>query len=107
MISVSHAIAGVGDTDPRPDFSAAEILSGRTLYLAQRDTRSHGLNVHALQATSPSEDMLIVTITNVTPIRFLVAELFQPNALMTTIIFTRILGDEWGYYGLTVAREAA
>ena len=54
LISVSHAIASAGETDPRPDFSAAEVLSGRTLYTAQRDTRSHGLNIHALQATSPS-----------------------------------------------------
>jgi hypothetical protein len=107
LISVSHAIASASETDPRPDFSAAEVLSGRTLYTAQRDTRSHGLNVYALQATSPSEDQLIVTITNVTSIRFLVATLFEPQALVSTVIFTRIRGNEWGYYALTVTREGS
>ncbi len=105
LISVSYAIESPALTEPRPDFTAADVLSGRTLYMAQRDTRSHGLNIYALEATSPSVDQLIVTTTNHTGIRFLLATLFEPQALVSTVVFTRIRGDQWGYFGLTVVRE--
>lgn len=105
LISLSHAIDTPASTGPRPDYTAAEVLSGRTLYMAQRDTRSHGLTVYALQATAPAEGQLVVTITNQGPIRFLLATLFEPQALTSTAVFTRLRGDEWGYYGLMMAAE--
>lgn len=107
LVSVSHAIDSPASTEPRPDYTAADVLSGRTLYMAQRDTRSHGLNVYALQAASPAEDLLLVTITNSTAIRFLVATVFEPQALVSTLVLTRISGDAWGYFGLMVVRESS
>lgn len=105
LVTMSHAIVGPASAERRADFTARDILSGETLYMAKRDTRSHGLNVYTLQAISPAEDQLVVTTTNLSAIRFLFATLFEPPALVSTLVFTRLHGNEWGYYSFMVVKE--
>src|SRR6056297_2044354 len=107
LVTLSRALEGPGSTRTRPDFNAAEVLGGRKLYLAQRDGRSHGLNVYSMTALAPDRDRLVLTTVNETGIRFLVATLFEPRSLISVVTVTRLGGDMWGYYGLLVAKDGA
>lgn len=106
LISEAFAVDDTKTLQRRPDFTASEILSGKTLLMAQRDTRSAGLNYYALQTTSHNIDHLTVSIVNLTDIRFLFATLFKQRSLISAHFLTHLGGDEWGYYSLTVVKDA-
>ncbi|WP_208350624.1 DUF6675 family protein [Pseudaestuariivita rosea] len=105
LISQSHAVQSLGSRQPRSDFSAREVLSGQPLFMVQRDTRSTGPNLYSLQATAPSDHQLTVSIVNQSNIRFLVATMFERENLVSAHFFTRLRGNEWGYYSLTVVKQ--
>jgi hypothetical protein len=107
LVTLSRALEDPGSEQTRPDFSATEVLGGRTLYLAQRDGRSHGLNVYSMTAHTRGREQLTLTTVNETGIRFLVATLFEPRSLVSVVTVTRLGGDRWGYYGLLVAKNGA
>lgn len=106
LIVQSHAMLELDGGQRRQDYSAPEVLSGRTLFIAQSDSRSSGLNTYSLTASSVTEDQMVVTLVNQTNIRFLLAPLFPKQALVSVHFFTRLSGNEWGYYSLTMVREA-
>lgn len=107
LISTAFAVEDPTTRRRRPDFTAKEVLSGKTLYLVQKDTRSTGLNMYSLTATSHGPDQLTVSMVNLTDIRFLFATLFKRRTLISVHFLKRLHGDEWGYYGLTVVKEGA
>ena len=88
----------------RPDFSADELLSGRVLYTAQRDTRSTDLNVYRLLGRRSGAQRLVIESSNLGPIRFFIVQLFEPGALQVVHILDRLEPGVWGYYGLTAVR---
>ncbi|MFC4670252.1 DUF6675 family protein [Seohaeicola nanhaiensis] len=105
LLSDAYAVTEGKRANRRADFSAAEVLSGRVLLLAQNDTRSSGANVYAMRAVSSSPDALTVTLVNRDSIRLLLVQLFGPGDLVTAQFFQRLGGDEWGFYSLTVVRD--
>lgn len=104
LISQSHAVEDLATRQRRSDFSPLEVMSGRPLLMVQRDTRSTGRNGYSLSAAVPTEDQLVVTIVNQTDIRLLLATLFARETLISVHFFTRLGGNEWGYYSLTVVK---
>ena len=104
LISQSRALADPGTAQTRSDFSAAEVMSGRALFMEQRDTRSSGRNVYSLSAAEPTEDQLVVYILNQSDIRFLLTTQFPRETLVSVHVFTRLRGNESGYYSLTVVK---
>lgn len=107
LTSISFAIEDPATRRRRPDFSAQEILSGRNLHFAQNDTRSTGLNVYSLSATSVASDRLVVEVANLTPIRFALVTLFDPQALRSVHFMDRLESGAWGYYGISAVRAGA
>ena len=107
LVSQSNALDDLNTLRERPDFTAGEVLSGKTLFMVQRDTRSTGRNFYAIQATTAKGQQLAVLIVNLTDIRFLLGTLFERQALVSAHFFTQLHGSEWGYYGLTVAKKGA
>lgn len=107
LISKAFAVDDGNARRPRSDFSAEEVLSGQTLVMAQRDTRSTGLNLYALMDRSHTSKEMRVTVINLTDIRFLLATIFRRNTLISTHFFTRLRGTEWGYYSLTVVKDGS
>ena len=105
MVSEAFALKHPTAETARPDFTATEILSGRTLYLAQDDTRSRGLNVYSLTAQLVGPDRLVVEIKNLTPVRFMLVTLFETHTLLSVHFIERIDRDLWGYYGLSAVRH--
>ncbi len=107
-ILVSDAFAlETPDTDAvRPDFTAKEILSSRTLYFAQNDTRSSGVNIYTIKTIAHDRDHFVFETTNMTPIRYSIVTLFKPQSLKSILFFRREDKDIWSYYGLSAVTRS-
>ena len=104
LLSAAFALAGPDAEQRRADFSIAELLGGRTLFTAQGDTRSTGLNVYQLRAKRVGPGRLVMESSNLTPIRFLVFELYEPGALHVVHFLDRLGPGLWGYYAVSAVR---
>jgi len=107
LISETFALVNPDTRHSRPDFTAQEILSGRTLYFAQNDTRSTGLNVYSLSARLVAPRRLVVEIVNLTSVRLALITLFEPQTLRLVHIFDRLDSNVWGYYGISAVQAGA
>lgn len=107
LISESFAIDGPDTRRPRPDFAASEIVSGETLYFAQNDTRSSGFNIFSLAARVATSDRLVVEVVNLTPVRFTLMTLFEPQTLRSVHLIDRLASGEWGYYAISAVQAGA
>jgi len=105
LLTEAFALSAPDIAQRRADFSAAELLSGHSLYTAQRDTRSTDLNVYQLRARRSGEHRLVLESRNRTPIRFLVFELFEPGTLHVIHILDRLGPDLWAYYTVSAVRH--
>jgi hypothetical protein len=107
LVSEAFALASPDPGTGRADFTSSEILSGRTLYFAQRDTRSTTLNVYGLTGRMLGPRRLTIEIVNLSEIRFLLFTLFKPKSLRSLHIFEKLGRNDWGYYGLSTVREGS
>ena len=107
LVSDAFALSSHDPETRRADFSPAEILSGRTLYFAQRDTRSTSLNNYSLTGRLLGPGRLAVEIINLTDIRFLFFSLFNPKSLRSLHIFEKLEPGLWGYYGMSTVRDGS
>ncbi|HIC81780.1 MAG TPA: hypothetical protein EYP07_12580 [Kiloniellaceae bacterium] len=98
---------GREDAQPRADFTAAEVRSGRALTFAQNDSRSSGNNLYRLRALAAGPDRLVVEIVNLEAIRFTLLTIFEPGGLVSLHVLERLDGDLWGAYSLTAVREGS
>lgn len=110
LIETAHAVTGPDGETPRDDFSAAEVMSGKTLYFMQDDTRSTTENVYAMAGRRLGTGGFTVEIVNVTAIRVFVVTMFAPRSLAAAHIFQRIENRDggravWSYYGLTTSAD--
>ena len=101
LVSDAYAVSGPANPQRRDDFTAAEVLSGKVLYFMQDDTRSTGLNLYSLTARRIGSDGLAIDVKNLARIKYLLATLFDPGALVSLQIIRHLQDDEWGYYGLS------
>ena len=104
LVSAAYAVSDPENRVRRGNFTAAEVLSGRTLYFVQDDSRSSGLNLYRLTARRVGVDGLAVEFVNMASIRYLLVPLFDPGALISLQVVRHLQGDEWGYYGLSAVR---
>lgn len=107
LISEAFALEDRLGNTRRLDFSAQEILSGRTLYFAQNDTRSTGLNIYSLSARLVGSERLAVEVVNLTTIRFALVTSFEPQALRSVHFIDRLVTNVWGYYGISAVQVGA
>ena len=105
MITDAFALEGPNIKHRRTDFTAQEILSGQTLYFAQNDTFSTGLNVYHLSANEVMPDRFVVEIVNLTAIQVSFVTLFEPEALRSLHFIDRLNISTWGYYGVSTFRS--
>jgi hypothetical protein len=105
LVSAAYAVSDPENRVRRGDFTAAEVLSGRTLYFVQDDSRSSGLNLYSLTVRRIGADGLAVAFVNMASIRYFLVPLFDPGALISLQVVRHLQGDEWGYYGLSAVRN--
>lgn len=106
LVSDAFALDSRDTEAVRPDFSAQEMLSGRTMYFAQNDTRSWGLNVYSIRAINSSADHLVFESDNVSPVRLGPVTLFEPDDVRSVLFIDRLDDTTWAYFSLAVIRHS-
>jgi len=104
---VADAFA-LGSPDPetaRADFTSEEVLSGETLYFAQNDTRSWGVNVFSIETLESSPDRLVIESRNLSRIRIGPITIVGADDASTILFIDRQKNATWGYYSLAVVRK--
>lgn len=99
----------LSDPDParrRADFTAAEVLSGADLYYTQKEDRT-GTVVYRMRTIVASRHDAVISIENVSTIRFHILPLFEPGALQTAFFLDRRAPGVWNLYELTRTGEGA
>jgi len=107
LVTTANALESESKKSTRGDFSAKEILSGQTLYFAQNDTRSWGINVFSMKKITATEEQLTVISQNVRPVRLGPVKLFGKGDLQTVVFFSRADSSTWRYYSLSVVKDSA
>ena len=105
LITSATALSGPDLDHPRPDFTLAEMPSGKELYFAQGDNRAGGDVVYRMRVGEVSPTRLIVAIENVTPVRRFMLTLFNPGDLQSLHFLERQGPNVWSHYGLAWAGE--
>ena len=104
LITAATALDGP-DLGPRPDFTLAEMRSGKDLYFAQADNRAAGDVIYRMRVRELSPTRLVVAIENVSPVRKFMLRLFNPGDLQSLHFLERQGPNVWSYYGLAWAGE--
>ena len=104
LITAASAVEGPAGKQPRADFSAAELKSGRDLYYSQSDNRSAGQVVYRMRAIEVRPDRIVIAVENVSSIRLLLLTLFPPGSIQSLHFLERQPDGGWGYYGLMRTR---
>ena len=105
LVTDAAALSGPDSSLHRPDFTLAELRSGRDLFFMQQDNRSSDAVVYRLRVLAIDSDRLVVTVENVSSVSVFIFTAFNPGDLKSTYIFTRLSPTSWGYYSLSGARE--
>ena len=92
---------------PRQDFTGQEMLSGKTLYFAQNDTRSWGLNTYSIRAVDSSAGHLVFESDNISPVKLGPVTLFQPGDVRSVLFLDRLDDTTWAYFSLAVIRHSS
>lgn len=106
LISNAYALNSPDSSDRRADFTEQEVLSGETLYFAQNDTRSWGLNVYGIHAISSSPDHLVFKSYNSSPVRLGPVTLLKPDNAQSVIFIHRLNNITWTIFTLSVIKNS-
>lgn len=107
LVSDAYALNSRDTNDIRADFTSQEVLSGETLYFAQNDTRSWGVNIYGIQVISSSPDHLVFRSYNSSPVRFGPVILFKSDDAQSVIFIRRVDDTTWTNFSLTVIKNSA
>lgn len=99
-ITRAQAVTGADGAEARPNFTADELRSGRDVYFAEEDSGSSGRVVYRLRIARWRADRVVIEMENVTPVRFMLVELFAPGDLRFGYVVERTAPGRWGFYGL-------
>ncbi len=105
LLDEAFALSGPDPERRRSDFVAEEVLSGRTLYTTQRDTRSTGLNQYRLVCRRIGKNRLVIESENASALRFLLFTLYAPEAMRVIHFLDRVEPGIWAVYTLSAVRS--
>jgi hypothetical protein len=106
LFTSSVALDGADLSRERPDFTVAELKSGRDTYFAQRDNRSSNQVIYRLRVRSAA-DSAAIEIENVTPVKYYLVRLYPPGSLRFMYLLHRASPGVWEYYSLMEVRSDA
>ena len=101
LVTGAAALAGPRLELRRPDFTAAELATGRELYFVQDDNRSSAPVIYRLQIRGQTPRGFVVETENLSPVRYLIMTIYRPGDLRSEVFLEKNAQDGWDYYGLT------
>jgi hypothetical protein len=101
LITDGAALSGPEPGSRRPDFSAAELAVGATVYFEQQEGRSSGAVVYRMRVLEAGAAKVVIATDNVTPVRAFFVTLFPPGSLRATYLLERRGPDLWSFYGIS------
>ena len=96
LVTSAGFVDGPAATYSHPDLTPADFVPGRVFYYYEIDRI--GRTISRLTVRQRSEDRVELTTENISPVRFGIFTLFQPQALQTSTFFERRGAGEWGFY---------
>lgn len=107
LVTDAVALSGPDVASRRPDFTPAELTTGRNVHFAQSDNRSAGRTVYRERVLVAGPDQFVVTSENVTPVKKMMVTLFEPGGVRTFYQIVRRGPGVWNFYSLTRTRMAS
>jgi len=107
LVTEAYALSGPDPEQKRPDFTAAQMAKGQSLYYAQSDNRSTGKTVYRQRVLEADRDRLVVESENVTAVRMLIVSLFGVGDLQSVYFLERRSTGVWSFYSLTRTRAGS
>ncbi len=101
----AYAVTQPGSTQPRADFSAAELRSGAELHFMHSDNRLGNLASYSLRLTQVSANSFQVQFENVSDLRYLGLMLVARRELQWSVAVERLGPGRWGYRSLLGLRH--
>jgi len=106
LITSAEALEAPESGHSRPDFTLAEMKSGKDLYFAQQDNRTSEEVVYRMQIRELSANGFVVAVENTTPVRSYMLTLFNPGDLLSVHFVERESPGVYRYHGLAFAGES-
>ena len=98
LIVDASAVAGPGG-GRRPDFSADEIVEGRSLWAEEQDNLL-GKGTYRIRIVASAEARLVFATENASTLRFMGIPIFGPGEVQSICFLERESKDVWRYYSL-------
>lgn len=106
LITDSAAVGDEAGDNRRPDFTVAELKTGKDLYFVQRDNRSSADVTYRMRVAESGPDRFTIDIENVSSVWLFVLPIYAPGDLVSTYFIERVSPTVWGYYSLWGVRSS-
>jgi hypothetical protein len=100
LVIDAEALSGPGLAQRRADFTVAELTAGQDLYFAQQDNRSSAPVIYRLRVRDVTPRGFLVETENVTPVRYLVMQVYGVGDLHMLDYLERAEDGAWNYYAI-------
>jgi hypothetical protein len=100
LVTGAEALSGPDLALKRSDFTAAELTAGQDLYFAERDNRSSTPVIYRMRIRDVTPQSFVVETENLTPVRYLMMQVYRAGDLHTSIYVRRATDNAWNYYSL-------
>lgn len=100
LVTGAEALSGPTLALRRSDFTADELKAGQDLYFAQQDNRSSAPVIFRMRIRDLTPGSFVFETENVTPVRYLMIQIYPAAGLHTLIYLERADDGAWNYYSL-------
>lgn len=100
LITRAQALVDAASHKVRGDFSAAELRGGGDLFFVQAENRLSTDVVYQLRLDAISDEHAVVTIANVTPVRFIFVPLLDADDIHATYFIDHDADGTWKFYSI-------
>ena len=101
LVSSAYATATARSTEPRVDYSAAELATGQDRYYETTDTRSGRGVEYRLRLLLNQPGRIVIETANVEPIKEWGLTIYGPEGLHTLYFLNERSSGVWAYYSIT------
>ena len=105
LFKEAFAVDKPGSTQPRPDFSAAELRGGAEMPFVHNDNRSSNLSPYGMRLVKATPDMLQLQVENLGDMRMFGLLLVAARETQWSATIERLGPGRWGYRSLLAQRR--